>query len=535
MDDLEISAHASSQVPCQVPSQDRVLTPAAKAFLLALHQQFEPERQALLKRRQERQHLLDSGHYPGLSSESQAIRSDRDWQIAPIPQELAQRWVEIVTPPEKKRLVQALNSGASSVIVDFEEATSPTWENLIEGQAHLIEAIENRLSYTTATGEEHKVKGPRPPLFCRPRGWHLSETHVRVKGRPFAASLFDFGLYVFHNAFSLLQQNSAPYFLLPKLEGYLEARLWKDIFLYTERTLNLPLGILRATIAIENVLALFEMEEILWELKEYSAGLSAGHTSYIFSLIAKLNKFPLLFPNRDLLNPSLPFLTTFNHLLVRIGHKRGAHAIGSLSTFIPSHSDAALNKIAFSQVHDIHAKEASQGFDGARTAHPALVSLIKAPFQKASGLRLNQIRFPLPPLSITPKEVLDFTHMDTLITESGVRSNINLALRYFSAWFAGIGSLNINHHREDSASAELSRALLWHWHHHPKATLYHIGPLTQELFSTYLKSELKHIEHDPHFPVPFRPHLTQAATLLERLVTEKNIPDNFICSAIKDL
>lgn len=515
------------------PAQAKILTPEALQFLITLHRQFGPARLALLKMRHERQHLIDSGIYPQILPDSQELRRNLDWQVVPPPEDLICRWVEIVGSPDKKTIIDALNSGANVFLADFEDATSPTWENMIEGQANLIEAVNKTLSYQTAEGKEYRLKEEMPAIFCRPRGWHLIEKHVLIDKEPLSASLFDFGLYFFHNAKSLLSQKTGPYFYLSKLENHLEARLWNDIFIFAQNALKIPLGSIRATVLIENILAVFEMEEILWELKEHSAGLNAGRWDYIFSIIKKFHHSPILFPDRSAITLQAPFLKAYADLVVRTCHKRRTHAIGGMSAFAPSRKDLHINKMVFAQVHDEKKREAEQGFDGTWVAHPDLVQLTRVPFQNKTGLRLNQIRFPLPPVVIKPEHILDFKIPDSHITEAGARNNINVALRYFSAWFAGVGIVKVNHMMEDASMAEIARSLLWQWIHH-RGELFKIGIFTPEAFAYYLKIELNSIQHDKSFPDRFRKYLPKAKKLLERLVLEKNIPEYFTTAAYSD-
>lgn len=505
--------------------ESKVLTPEATAFLSSLHRQFGQRRQKLLSTRHERQHLIDNGEYPKILPDSQALRSDLSWQVAQVPPDLICRWVEICGSPSKKTIINAMNSGADVFIADFEDGTSPTWDNIVGGQANLIEAVDKTISYTSLEGKHYALHDKTATLFCRPRGWHLIEKHFSVDGEPISASLFDFGLYVFHNA-----KKIAPYFYLSKLENHLEARLWNDVFIFAENELKIPVGTIRATVLIETILAIFEMEEILWELKAHSAGLAAGRWDYIFSIIKKFHKFPIVFPDRSAISSQAPFLKAAWDLLVRTAHKRGAHAIGGVSAFVPSRNDVEINKLAFAEVHSEKVKEAAQGFDGSWVAHPELVQLARDPFKKASGLRLNQIHFPLPYLSITPAHILNFKILGAETTETGVRNAIHVALTYFSAWLSGVGSLKIYHMIEDASTAEICRALLWQWMHHPEVVLKHIGPLTKEHFLRYLKIELNALEQGK-CPT----HLPQAKELLIRLVTEPNIPEFFTPVAYEGL
>lgn len=516
-------------------SKEHILTPDAIKFLTLLHGKFGRARQDLLKKRHERQHLIDSGQYPKILPESQALRSDLSWSAAPPPPELERRWVELRGATDKKTLVQGLNSGADVFMADLEDANSPTWQNMVEGQANLKEAVAKTLRYTSSEGKEYGLKEKTAVLFIRPRGWHLHEKHFKIEGEPISASLFDFGLFFFHNAKALIAQGSAPYFSLSKLESHLEAKLWNDIFIFSQDQLKIPLGTIRASVLIDNILVVFEMEEILWELKSHSAGLNLGRSDYIFSIIKKFNKFPIFFPDREYMGMQAPFLKAYGDLLVRTCHKRKIHAIGPVSSFSPSRKNPQVNKDVFAHVFEENEREARQGFDGTGVAHPDLVQLAREPFQKRTGERLNQILFPLPQVSITPAHILDFKIPGAQTTDWGVTTSIHIFLCYLSAWYSGVGSLPLNHKIEDTATAELCRSQLWQWFHHPESVSSRLGPFTKETFNNFLKIETSRIQADPHFPDRYKAHLLHAKNLLERLVHEPNIPDFFTTSAYEEL
>lgn len=517
------------------PSQAKVLTEEAIAFLALLHRTFSKKRNKLLQARRERQQILDSGHYPAILTDTKDIRTDLSWQAAPIPEDLKQRWVEITGPTDKKMVINALNSGADVFMADFEDANSPTWENLIEGQANLMAAVRKKIDFTSPEGKSYALKEKTAVLFCRPRGWHMIEKHFLVDGEPISASLFDFGLYFFHNAKELIKHGSGPYFYLPKLEGHTEAKLWNAVFVLAQDTIDIPVGSIRATVLIETILAVFEMEEILYELKDHSAGLNAGRWDYIFSVIKKLNKFGIIFPDRNQITMGTPFMHAYADLLVRTCHKRGIHAMGGMSAFIPSRKDPQINKIAFAKVFEDKQREVNQGFDGTWVAHPDLVQLARDPFQKRCGFRQNQINFALPSLVITPKEILDFSVNGGHITEQGVRDNINVCLRYMSAWFAGVGAVAINNLMEDAATAEISRSQLWQWVHNDKTYVFPIGPFDKEIFEKFLKEEYQAIQKDTQVPELYVKHLTKAKNLLSRLVHEDYIPEFLTTIAYEQL
>lgn len=517
------------------PSTPLVLTEPALEFLANLERTFRKRRAELLNKRRERQVLIDKGEFPKILPDSEAIRHDPTWKIAPIPKDLMRRWVEITGPTDKKMVINALNSGADIFMADFEDANSPTWSNMIEGQANLKEAVTKKLSFKNAEGKQYSIKDNSAVLMCRPRGWHLTEKHLLVDGKPMSASLFDFGLYFFHNAKELLKRGSGPYFYLPKLESHLEARLWNNVFVEAQDLLNIPQGSIRATVLIETIMAAFEMEEILYELRDHSAGLNAGRWDYIFSVIKKLHKFNIIFPDRDQITMATSFMTAYANLLVRTCHKRKIHAIGGMSAFIPSRKDPQINKIAFAKVFDDKQREVSQGFDGTWVAHPDLVQLAREPFQKATLLRLNQINFELPPIKITPTQILDFKIPGGQITENGVRSNINVTLRYLAAWLSGSGAVGINNLMEDAATAEISRSQLWQWVHSPDVQVEGMGKLDLELFFKLVKEEGNKIQKDSSFPEEFQKNLAKSKSLLERLVQESVIPEFLTTIAYEQL
>jgi malate synthase len=507
------------------PSQSEILSPEAIDFLAALERTFRQERSNLISLRHSNQKMIDSGIYPGILPESQKIRQDLTWSCAPIPADLTRRLVEITGPTDKKMVINALNSGADVFMADFEDANSPTWPNLIEGQANLKQAIRRTLSFENKEGKRYALNKEVAVLFCRPRGWHLNEKHLWVDGKPMSASLFDFGLYFFHNAQELIKRGSAPYFYLPKLENHLEARLWNQIFNWAQDTLKIPRGTVRATVLIETILAAFEMEEILYELKEHSAGLNAGRWDYIFSIIKKFSRFKIDFPDRSQLTMNVPFMTAYANLVVRTCHKRNIHAIGGMSAFIPNRHDPKVNKIAFAKVFEDKEREVKQGFDGTWVAHPDLIPLAKEPFQKRVQLRDNQIAFPLPPLTITPKELLNFNVPDGKITEKGVRDNLNVGLWYLAAWLSGVGAAAIHNLMEDAATAEISRSQLWQWHHSPRSFIENVGRLDKKLLEKWAEEEFKSVQKDPNFAPQFQKHLPKAKELLLRLVEEENFPE----------
>ncbi|CAN5901574.1 malate synthase A [soil metagenome] len=448
------------------PEGDRVLTGEALNFIARLHREFNPAREALLQRRRERQAEFEAGALPDFLPETESVRSG-DWRVAPTPADLQDRRVEITGPVDAKMVINALNSGARAFMADFEDALSPTWSNVIEGQANLMDAVRRRLEFTSPEGKRYRLGENPATLLVRPRGWHLVEKHVEVDGRPISASLFDFGLYFFHNARELLERGSGPYFYLPKLESHREARLWNDVFNFAQDALGIPRGSIRATVLIETILAAFEMEEILYELREHSAGLNAGRWDYIFSIIKKFRHRPdFLLPDRAQVTMAVPFMRAYAQLLVKSCHRRGAHAIGGMAAFIPSRRDPEVNERALGKVREDKERESSDGFDGTWVAHPDLVPVASEIFDRVLGERPHQKERQREDVQASASELLDVRIPGGEVTEAGVRNNISVGLQYLEAWLGGLGAVAIYNLMEDAATAEISRAQLWQWIHH---------------------------------------------------------------------
>lgn len=487
-----------------------VLTPDALEFVAQLHRQFNPTREQLLKARTERQAALDRGQRPGLLPETAGIRS-RDWQVAPVPPALRERHVEITGPVERKMMINALNSGASVFMADFEDSLSPTWANVVRGQANLIDAIRGTISFASPDGRTYRLAERIATLLVRPRGWHLVESHVLINGRPMSASLFDFGLYAFHNARELAKRQHGPFLYLPKLESHLEARLWNEVFVAAQKALGIPRGTIRATVLIETILAAFEMEEILYELREHSSGLNAGRWDYIFSTIKKFRSDPrFVLPDRSQVTMRVPFMRAYAERLVDTCHRRGAQAIGGMAAFIPSRRDQAVNKTALAKVRDDKEREAGQGFDGTWVAHPDLVAVAREAFeggQSAQGAKGT--KQPLAPVDA----LLDVAVPDGSVTADGVRTNVRVAIEYLADWLAGSGAVGIDNLMEDTATAEISRAQLWQWLHQ------HVpvdgkAPMTQQSYAAVRSEVLRDLEARPDTGLRWR----DAAGLLDELV-----------------
>ena len=458
-DRLELKAH-------DPPAAARVLTPEALQFVARLQEEFGPTRAALLERRALRQGEINLGALPDFLPETAAIRAD-PWQVAPTPADLQDRRVEITGPVERKMMINALNSGARVFMADFEDALSPTWDNVVQGQANLQDAVRRTLDYTSPDGRVYQIGERTATLMVRPRGWHLPEHHVHFAGAPVSASLFDFGLHFFHNARALLDGGSGPYFYLPKLESHLEARLWNDVFCFAQDALGLPRGTIRATVLIETILAAFEMEEILYELREHSAGLNAGRWDYIFSVIKKFrSRAEWVLPDRAQVTMTVPFMRSYTELLVRTCHKRGAHVIGGMAAFIPSRRDAEVNARALARVREDKERESADGFDGTWVAHPDLVPLATEVFTAVLGDAPHQKQRLREEVRVGAAELLDVCVPGGAITEAGVRANVAVALQYLDSWLQGTGAAAIANLMEDAATAEIARAQLWQWVRH---------------------------------------------------------------------
>ena len=472
------------------PSSSEILTPGALKFVADLHSTFNPTREQLLERRGARQADFDAGAVPDFLADTTDVRQG-DWQVASTPADLQCRWVEITGPVDRKMMINAFNSGAQVFMADFEDALSPTWKNIIEGQNNLIDAVRRRLALDTEA-KSYRLNDEIATLLVRPRGWHLTEKHVEIDGRPISASLFDFGLFMFHNAKECLARGSGPYFYLPKLENHLEARLWNDVFTHAQAALGIPQGSIRATVLIETVLAAFEMEEILYELRDHAAGLNAGRWDYIFSLIKKFRKRrDLALPDRAQVTMAVPFMRAYTKLLVQTCHRRGAHAIGGMAAFIPNRRDAEVTRVALAKVTEDKERESGDGFDGTWIAHPDLVSVARPVFERALGGRDHQ-KHRSPDTTVAGADLVDLRVPNGKITRDGVRNDISVALQYLSAWLQGNGAVAIYNLMEDAATAEISRAQLWQWVHNG-AALDDGGTVDLPLYETIRDEELERL------------------------------------------
>jgi len=440
-----------------------ILSDEAVAFIADLHRRFNPTRKALLAVRAERQQRLNAGELPDFLPQTQSVR-EGDWKVGAIPADLQDRRVEITGPVDRKMVINALNSGARVFMADFEDSCTPTWENLIDGHCNLIDALGRTIALTTPEGKEYRLKESVAVLMVRPRGWHLVEKHITVDGEPISGSLMDFGLYLFHNHRRLKEMGSGPYYYLPKLESHKEARLWNDVFTYAEECLGLAHGTAKATVLIETILAAFEMEEILYELRDHIVGLNAGRWDYIYSVIKKFHsRSDMMLPDRAQVSMTVPFMRAYTELLIKTCHKRGAFAMGGMAAFIPSRKDPAVNEVALANVRADKTREATDGCDGTWVAHPDLVPVATEIFDAVLGARPNQADKQRPEVRVTARDLLNTAIPGGKVTEAGLRNNISVAILYIEAWLRGNGAVAIYNLMEDAATAEISRSQVWQW------------------------------------------------------------------------
>jgi malate synthase len=476
---------------------DEVLTPEALAFVADLQRTFGTTREELLARRQQRrQQAADTGKL-GFLDETKHVRDDTSWTVAPVA-DLTDRRVEITGPTERKMLINALNSGAKVFMADFEDANTPTWPNMVQGQINLTDAIERRIDFTSPEGKDYKLNDTVAMLMPRPRGWHLPEKHVLVDDAPISGSLFDFGLYFFHNVQRLLDKGTRPYFYLPKMESHLEARLWNDVFNHAQDALGVPRGTIRATVLIETIPAAFEMDEILYELREHSYGLNAGRWDYMFSMIKTFRDrgAEFLLPDRNSVTMTVPFMRAYTELLVQTCHKRGAFAMGGMAAFIPSRKDAEVNEQAITKVKADKEREATDGFDGTWVAHPDLVSTAMEVFDRILGDKPNQLDKQRPEVSVTADQILAAGETPGEQTGAGLRTNVDVGIRYIESWLRGMGAAAIHNLMEDAATAEISRSQIWQWVHND-VTLADTGEqVTADLVRKYADEETDKIRDE---------------------------------------
>jgi malate synthase len=474
------------------PAATEILGARALAFLAKLARKFEPRRRELMTARAQRQVEFDAGKLPDFLPHTKSIR-DAEWSVAPVPRNLQDRRVEITGPADRKMVINALNCGANVFMADFEDSNTPTWANMIEGQVNLRDAVSRTIDFTSPEGKRYELNENTATLMVRPRGWHLLEGHVLIDGEPVSGAIFDFALYFFHNAKALLARDTGPYFYLPKIESHLEARLWNEVFVTAQRELGVPLGTIKATVLIETVLAAFEMDEILFELREHCVGLNIGRWDYIFSCIKKFRSHrDFCLADRAQVTMTAPFMRAYALLLIKTCHRRNAFAIGGMAAQIPIKNDPAANAAALEKVRADKVREATDGCDGTWVAHPGLVEVAKAVFDQHMPAP-NQVHRKRDDVTITARALLDF-QPEKPITEAGLRNNISVGIQYIGAWLAGNGCVPVFNLMEDAATAEISRSQIWQWIRSPKGVLEDGRKVTRELIRKLLPEELARVK-----------------------------------------
>ena len=503
-----------------------ILTDDAVAFVADLHRRFNQTRTELLALRQVRQAALDAGAAFDFLPETADVR-ESDWSVRPAPGDLTDRRCEITGPTDRKMVINALNSGARVFMSDFEDSNSPTWYNMVDGQVNLYDAIRGQIDFTNELGKTYTLTENPATLMVRPRGWHLDERHLLVDGEPVSASLFDFGLYFYHNAEKLLARSSGPYFYLPKLESHLEARLWNDVFIHAQEMLGIELGTIKATVLIETIPAAFEMDEILYELRDHSAGLNAGRWDYIFSVIKKFrSREGFALPDRAQISMTAPFMRAYTELLVQTCHKRGAHAMGGMAAFIPSRRDEEINAIAFTKVTEDKTREALDGCDGTWVAHPDLVTLVTEIFDDVLGDAPNQLSRQRPEVSVKASDLMRFEVPGGQITEGGVRQNVDVAIQYLASWLRGVGAAAIYNLMEDAATAEISRSQIWQWVH-SASTTDHGASITPAFIRKIADEETERLRSELGHAIYDASRFEEAKSLFETVALSEDFP-NFL-------
>lgn len=510
------------RVTLPTPGYDHLLSQEALTFLVLLQRKFDERIQNLLAARQQRQAKIDAGALPGFLDETRHIR-ESDWKIAGTPKDLLDRRVEITGPVDRKMVINALNSGSSVYMADFEDATTPTWSNLLEGQSNLIAAVRRTLNYESPEGKSYKLNKSVATLIVRPRGLHLPEKHLLIDNRPMRGALFDFGLHLFHNAGELLARGTGPYFYLPKLESHLESRLWNDVFVFSQDYLGLKQGTIKATVLIETFAAAFEMDEILYEMRDHIVGLNCGRWDYIFSFIKLLrNKPEYVLPDRAQVTMASHFLNAYSQLLIRTCHRRGAHAMGGMAAQIPVKNDTAANDLAMAKVKEDKLREVRNGHDGTWVAHPGLIPVAMDVFNKHMP-SANQINNQRADVQVTEQDLLQVSKGS--ITESGLRRNISVAIQYMEAWLGGQGCVPINNLMEDAATAEIARAQLWQWVRHPGGMLSDGRQITLTLIRSVITEELEKIREQVGESRFKQGHYGLAARLLDEITSSNEFTD----------
>jgi len=514
------------------PGYETILSAEAVAFIAELERKFGPERRRLLKFRAETQARLDAGWRPDFPAETGNIR-EADWVVAPLPKDLLDRRVEITGPVDRKMVINALNCGANVYMADFEDANTPSWDNLIEGQLNLIDAVRRTITFDDPESKKHyTLNAKTATLLVRPRGWHLPEAHVWVDGEAMSGALFDFGLYFFHNAKELVKRGTGPYFYLPKMENRFEAKLWNDIFLYAQKALGLPKGTIKATVLIETILAAFEMDEILYELKDHSSGLNCGRWDYIYSFIKKFAEDPkAVMPDRALVSMTTHFLRSYSQLLIQICHRRKVHAMGGMAAQIPIRDDPAANAQAMDKVRADKLREAGDGHDGTWVAHPGLVAIAKEIFDKQMP-EANQIARKRQDVHVTAPDLLKVP--EGPITEAGLRQNLNVGVGYLEAWLRGTGCVPLYHLMEDAATAEISRAQIWQWIRH-RAKLADGRVIDKPLCRKLLDEELEKLKQLAGAEAYAKGRYRDAAKIFVDLIEAQRFPEFLTIPAYEQL
>ena len=500
----------------------RILTPEALQFVGSLAREFEMRRRELLERRQKVQAEIDHGVLPDFLPETRDVRAS-EWKVAPVPEDLKDRRVEITGAVDRKMVINALNSGANGFMADFEDSHSPTWEGNIQGQINLSDAVNRTISYKNPEGKKYALSEKTAVLIVRPRGWHLVEKHVMVDEEPISGSIFDFGIYFFHNVRKLIENETGPYFYLPKLESYLEARLWNDIFVRAQQLLGIPNGTIKATVLIETILAAFQVEEILYELRDHMAGLNCGRWDYIFSFIKRFkNVAGYIFPDRAQISMTRHCMHSYSLLVIKTCHRRGAHAIGGMAAQIPIKDDLEANEAALQKVREDKIREAKDGHDGTWVAHPGLIGIAREEFDKAMPAP-NQIDKLREDVMVTAEDLLKIP--SGTITEEGLRTNIDVGIQYIASWLGGLGCVPIYNLMEDAATAEISRTQVWQWVHHPEGILSDGRNVTLKMFREVMKEELQKIKLTVGEERYAAGNYEKAAELFDKIVSNKELEE----------
>ena len=503
--------------------QKEILSSEALEFLAELHREFNPRRLELLRQRKLRQDRIDRGETPHFLPETASVR-ESDWKVLPVPEDLQNRRVEITGPVDRKMVINALNSGANCFMADFEDAHSPTWEGTLDGQLNVRDAVRKTIEYVSPEGKLYQLNQNPATLIVRPRGWHLPEKHLVIDGKPISASLFDFGLYFFHNARYRIAHDSGVYLYLPKLEHFLEARLWNDVFIRAQELLEIPQGTIKATVLIEHILATFQMEEILYELRHHSAGLNCGRWDYIFSYIKKFaRREDCLVPDRAQVTMTTPFMRAYAMSCIKACHKRGAFAMGGMAANIPIKGDAEANEKALQKVREDKRREATDGHDGTWVAHPGLVRIAREEFDKVLGPKFNQIDRQRDDVQVTEAQLLE--PPQGTITEEGLRTNIRVGIQYLEAWLGGLGCVPLYNLMEDAATAEISRTQLWQWVHSPRGLLQDGRKISLALFREITRQELARIRQERGERRFDEGHFVVATSLFDQLVAADQLAE----------